>query len=82
MMCYELDGPGFEFLQRQEMFLFSKSLYRLWGPPSIIFGGSQGPFKGMQWQCVKLATHLHTVPKLKMSAAIHLPPTLHMPSRH
>jgi len=83
MMCYELDGPGFEFLQKQEMFHFSKSLYRLWGPPSIIFSGSQGPFKGMQWQCVKLSTHHHTLPKLRMSAAIYLPlPPPHMPSWH
>lgn len=56
--------------EARDVYLFQKSVPAL-GPLSIIFSGSHGTFRGMQWQCVKITTHLHTLPKLRMSAAVH-----------
>jgi hypothetical protein len=45
-----------------------------WGPPSLLFKGYQGSFPGVKWQVLKLTTHLHPVPRLRMSRAIPLLP--------
>jgi len=60
-----MDKPEFGSRQEQDIVLFSKSPVRLWGPPSLLFGGYRG-------QGVKLTTHLHLVPRLRTSGAIIL----------
>jgi hypothetical protein len=63
---YGLDGPG----SIPGMTIFFCSLQRShwhWGPPSLIFNGYWGLFpRGQSGWCVKLITHFHLVPMLRM----------------
>jgi hypothetical protein len=47
---------------------------RLWGPPSLLTNSFRGLSSGVKRQGIKLTTHLHVVPRLKMRGAI---PSLH-----
>ena len=59
-------------------FSFPKRPDRLWGPFSLLFNGYWISLLGLQRPAVKLSTHLHLVPSLRMSGAILLLP--YMPS--
>jgi hypothetical protein len=67
-----LDGPGFETWKGQEIFSFSKHPNRLCDPPSLLFNGYGGSILWVKCVSVKLTTHLHPVPRLRMSAATPL----------
>jgi hypothetical protein len=41
---YGLDDRGFETRRGWEFFSSPPPSYRLWGPPSLLFNGYQGPF--------------------------------------
>ena len=45
---------------------------QLWGPPSLLFSGYQCSFRRYSDWGVTLTSHLHLVPRLRMSGAIHL----------
>ena len=82
-LSHEMDGPGFEDRQVRERLLFSKtvqtnfeahSVFDLKGigvlcPPGGGGGGAELGDRGM-----KLTTHLHLVPKLRMREAVPLLP--------
>jgi hypothetical protein len=51
---------------------------RLCGPQSLLFRGN----RGCSGRGVKLATHLHLLPRLRMSGAIPLPPYMPSQNRH
>jgi len=50
----------------------------LWRWPSLLFNRYRGSFPGIGGQCLRLTTHVHLVPRLRMSGAIPLLP--HIPS--
>jgi len=63
---------GFNFQHRQK-FLFSKmSRLALGSTQPLIQWAPAVPSPGCSGQGVKLTTHLHPVPRLRMSGAIHL----------
>jgi hypothetical protein len=67
-----LDGPGFETWKGQEIFSSSIHTDRLCDPPSLLFNGHGGSFLWVKCVSVKLITHLHPVPSLRMSGATPL----------
>jgi hypothetical protein len=58
----------------KRFFSSPKLPYRLWGPRSLLFIKHRGSFPGVNGRGVKLTIHLHRVPKIRMSGAIHLLP--------
>jgi len=67
---YGLNSPGFEFQLEQEILFSQKSLVRLWGPPSLLFNKYCAvTWKHSGWG-MKLTTHLHLVPRLRITGAI------------
>ena len=62
----------------QEMFVFSKVLFGLWGPQRLLFSGYCGLFsREKSGLGVKLMTHPYLLPKFIMSGAV--PSFLHIP---
>jgi hypothetical protein len=43
---------------------------QLWGPPSLLSNGYQGPSLGVKQQDVKMTTHLHLVLRSRICGAI------------
>ena len=72
-LCCGLDKPVFESWQGSEFFIFPEYPFFLWGPPSLLFGGYQGSFHMADWD-MKPSTHVHLVPRLRMSGAVPLFP--------
>jgi hypothetical protein len=66
------DGAGLETWKGQEIFPSSKHPDRLCDPPSLLFNGNGGSFLWVKYVSVKLTTHLHPVPRLRMSRATPL----------
>jgi len=62
----------FESKQGQVIFFRLNNAHRLWGSPSLIFNGYRGGGGGGSGRGVKFSTHLHLVPKLRMSGALFL----------
>jgi hypothetical protein len=67
---YRLESSGLDFRQGQESFLFQKRSDWLGGPPSLMFK----VYWGQSGQGMMGNTHLHLVPKLRMTGAKHLLP--------
>jgi hypothetical protein len=63
---------GFDSRKGLEFFSSPPLSDRLWGPPSFLSSGYQRLFRrGYSGRGVKLTTHLHLVPRLRMRRAIH-----------
>jgi hypothetical protein len=68
---YGLDDPGFESRQVRETFSYTKWSRRPFrDTPSLLFEGYLGTYPYWSGRGVKLTTHLHLVPSLRMSGAI------------
>jgi hypothetical protein len=70
--CYGLNDPGFESRQVKEIFIFSKSLDRLWDPTSVLFNGYRGSFSQVKQPGRKMPTHLHLVTMFRINGPIYL----------
>jgi hypothetical protein len=68
---YGLNNPGFEYLKEQEIFFFPKYPKRLCG---WVCGGCS---PGVKRLGLRLTTHLHLVPRLRITGASPpLPPSI------
>jgi len=45
---------------------------RLWSPHTLVFNGYEGSFQGVSGLGLKLAPHLHLMPKLRINGVIPL----------
>jgi hypothetical protein len=64
----------------EENKLWSSHPDQLWSPPSLLFNGYWGFFRGLSDWGVKLTTHPYIVLRLRMHGAV--PPLPHMSSWH
>jgi hypothetical protein len=70
-MGWTIGVLGFDSRWEWEFFSLPPRPERLWGPPSLLSNGYQGlcPW-GQSGRGVKLTTHLHLVPRLRMRGAV------------
>jgi len=59
---------GSNFGGKRTISLFQK--VRPWGPPSLLFNGYRGSLARVKQLGVNVTTHLHPVPRLRMSGAV------------
>jgi hypothetical protein len=66
LVRYRLDDPRSVSQLGQEIFFPPKRTHRLWGPPSLVFGGYRGAFPGVKWLwACSSTTHLYTPSRFK-----------------
>jgi hypothetical protein len=64
--CIRIAGNSYRFIS------VPGRPYQLWGPPSFLFSGYRGYYRGVNRPGVKLTTHLHLVLRWRMNGAVPL----------
>lgn len=74
-LWYGMEGSLFQSRQRQETLFSPHQPHRYWDPHSSLFNGHRASLFWTSNGGVNLTTHLRLEQMLKMSTAIHLPPS-------